>query len=455
MRKKLLAAVATTVATGLVTTGCGLGSGGDANSIKVVYWQQLNSGNKVQARLLESMVKEFEKANPGTTVELVPVTASEKDYSTKIQLMMRSPATAPDLVYEDTAVINSDVAAGHLKPLDSYLGKWSGWDQYAEAAKKAVEGADGKTYGIPNNTDTRGIWYNKQILRKAGIPVPFQPKTWQDVLGAAKKIKAKVPGVIPLNLYTGTAGGEASSMQGFEMLLYGTPAGDKSLYDPEKKKWVVGSQGFKDALKFVRTVYNEGLGPPKQQALGANSGTKVATEQLPSGKLAMDIDGSWMPLNWKPEGPAPWPEWNSVMGTAAMPTQHGQGSGRVSMSGGWAWSVPANAENPDLAWKFLKHTQTKENSAEWNADNAYVATRKDVAKDPTYLKAAPTNEFFTELVADTHYRPGEPAYNQVSVAIQKAMETVTTGGSVESAAKAFDKDVIAAVGAENTVRGGS
>lgn len=458
MRSKLITAAAITAATALAATGCGSGSSGSSSkSIKVVYWQNLDSTSKLQATYLASMVKQFTKANPGTKVQLVPVTASENDYYTKIQLMMRSPATAPDLVYEDTALINSDIAGGYLKPLDTYTAKWSDWSQYASAAKSAVTGAsDDKVYGVPDNTDTRGIWYNKQLFAKAGISVPWQPKTWADVLSAARTIKAKLPDVTPLNLYTGTAGGEASSMQGFEMLLYGTPAGDKSLYDASRKKWVVGSQGFKDALDFVHTVYGEKLGPSVQDALGANFGTTVGTELIPSGKLAMDIDGSWMPNNWGSSSAKPWKEWESVMGTAAMPTQNGQQPGRTSMSGGWAWSIPAKAGNADLAWKFLESIQTKTNSARWNALNATIATRTDVASDATYLDAVPTNKFFTELVADTHYRPGLPAYNQVSTAIQKAMESVTTGqASVDKAASTFDNDVTSAVGEDKTVKGTS
>ncbi|MFD3504322.1 extracellular solute-binding protein [Streptomyces sp. NPDC058676] len=459
MRSRLITAAALTAATSLALAGCGSGSSGSsAKSIKVVYWQNLDSTNKLQANYLASMVKEFTAANPGTKVNLVPVTASENDYYTKIQLMMRSPATAPDLVYEDTALINSDIAGGYLKPLDAYTAKWAGWSQYAAAAKGAVSGAsDGKVYGVPIDTDTRGIWYNKQLFQKAGIPVPWQPKTWADVLSAARTVKDKLPGVTPMNLYTGAAGGEASSMQGFEMLLYGTPAGDKSLYDASQKKWVVGSKGFKDALDFVHTVYSQGLGPAKEQALGANFGTTVGTELIPEGKLAMDIDGSWMPNNWSSSSAKPWPQWQSTMGTAAMPTQNGQAPGRTSMSGGWAWSVPAKAKNPDLAWKFLSTSlATKTNNAKWNALNANIAVRTDVAADPTYLKSVPTNKFFTELVADTHYRPGLPAYNQVSTAIQKAMESVTTGqSSVDKAAETFDNDVRSAVGDDKTVEGTS
>jgi multiple sugar transport system substrate-binding protein len=446
--------VAVTAATALTATACGAGSSGDGKSVKVAYWQHLNASNKQQTAFLKDKVKAFTKAHPGTSVKLVPITASEKDYSTKIQLMMRSPSTAPDLVMEDTAFLHSDIASGYLKPLDSYVEHWSDWKQFVAASKKAVTD-DGKVYGIPSDTDTRGIWYNKDILRKAGVSVPFEPHSWADILDAAKKVKQNVPGVTPLNIYTGTAGGEQSTMQGMEMLLYGTPAGDDCLYDARKKKWVVGSQAFKDALTFVKTVYSQGLGPAKSKALGANIGTQVATDMLPSGSLAMDIDGSWLPQHWLSTGDRPWKEWQSTMGTVAMPTQHGQGSGRISMSGGWAWAIPAHAKNADLAWKFQKLLQTKDNATEWATSNAYIAPRKDVAKDPEYLGAVPTNKFFTDLLADTHYRPALPKYNQVSTAVQRAMETVTTGGSVEKAAAAYDQDVKAAVGAENVVKAGS
>ena len=57
---------------------------------------------------------------------------------------------------------------------------------------------------------------------RPACPTDWQPKTWNDVLTAARTIKAKVPGVTPLNVYSGKGAGEGATMQGFEMLLYGT-----------------------------------------------------------------------------------------------------------------------------------------------------------------------------------------------------------------------------------------
>ncbi|MFF1417190.1 extracellular solute-binding protein [Streptomyces sp. NPDC058280] len=418
-------------------TACGGGSGSDPDTIKVAYNRSTDNKIRFKDNYLGSVKKQFEKAHPGKKVELIPIQAPDNDYATKAQQMMRSPKTAPDLVYEDTFRINSDIKAGYLRPLDEYLATWDTWDQFVDTAKAAAKADDGKTYGIPDGTDTRGLWFNKKIFAQAGLPAEWQPKNWAEVLDAARTVKEKVPGVIPLNVYTGKGPGEAAVMQGFEMLLYGT--GADPLYDPSAKKWVAGSQGFRDALGFVRTVYAEKLGPDVSDALDPNIGTRVATEFFPEGKLAISLDGSWMGQNWINKGPKEWPDWSKDLAQAPMPTQHGQAPGKVSMSGGWTWAIPQKSANPDLAWEFITTQQTKDNAVEWDVVAAQIAVRKDVAADPRYLKSMPGIEFFTGLVAATHYRPALPVYPQVSTAIGEAMEKVTTGdGSPADAAKDYD-----------------
>ncbi|MFF7871853.1 extracellular solute-binding protein [Streptomyces qaidamensis] len=420
-------------------TACGGGSGSDPDTVKVSFKQSTDNSVKVMDTYLADIVEQFEKAHPGKKVELVPIKAPDSEYYTKLQQMLRSPKTAPDLVYEDTFLINSDITSGYLKPLDPYLAKWPDWNKFIDTAKAAARGEDGKTYGVPDGTDTRGLWFNKDIFEKAGLPADWQPKTWNDVLTAARTIKRKVPGVIPLNAYTGKPVGEAATMQTFEMLLYGTGDGSTDpLYDKGAKKWVAGGKGFEDALSFVETVYEEKLGPDVSDALDPNVMTRVRGEWLPQGKLAIALDGSWLPQDWLPGSGHEWPEWSKTLGLAAMPTQNGQAPGKVSMSGGWTWSIPAKAGNPDLAFEFIKTMQTKANAQKWYVANSGIAVREDVAKDPAYATAQPGIKFFTDLVRSTHYRPAYPAYPKVSTAIQEAMEGVTTGdASVEEATSAY------------------
>ena len=227
-RTRIIAGLAAVAVAAVGLAGCSSSGSASSDTIKIAYqkygaFQQLDAQMKV-------VKKEYEKDNPGKTVTLVPIQAQGNDYYTKLALMNKAPATAPDVMYEDTFLVKADAQAGYLLPLDEYTAKWKDWSQFYDNAKQAGEGVDGKTYGVPMGTDTRALWYNKDIFKKVGLPVPWQPKTWDDVLAAAKTIKEKDPGVIPFNLYSGKPQGEASTMQGFEMLLYGADGSGNTLY---------------------------------------------------------------------------------------------------------------------------------------------------------------------------------------------------------------------------------
>ncbi|WP_328473338.1 extracellular solute-binding protein [Actinoplanes sp. NBC_00393] len=427
------------------TTACSGDSGGgdsDAKTLTVAYQK---FGTFIQMDDLMNKVKgEYEAAHQGWTVKLLPIEASENDYYTKLTLMNRSPNTAPDILYEDTFLVNTDIQAGFLAPLDDYLSKWADWGQFTDASKAAAKGLDGKIYGVPMGTDTRALWYNKDLFAKAGLPVPWQPKTWDDVLTAARTIKSKLPGVIPMNVFSGKGAGEAASMQGFEMLLYGTA---DTLYDEASKKWLVNTPGFLDSLTFIKTVYGEKLGPDVQDALDPNFGTRLNSELIPENKIAIDLNGSWQSGNWIETGAKPWPAWTKVLGQAPMPTQNGQAPGATSMSGGWVLSVGSRTKDKQAAFDYVSLALNKENSLAYDIAAGQIAERKDVAEDPKYLNSNPTLKFFTDLVQVTHFRPAYPEYPRVSNAIQVAMEAVMTGQATpEQAMATYGDEVKAAVG---------
>jgi multiple sugar transport system substrate-binding protein len=403
--------------------------------------------------LLQKVKPAFEKANPGVTVKLEPIEAEEDQYYTKLALMNGSKSTAPDVIYEDTFQVMSDAAAGYLLPIDQYVDKWSDWGQFVPAAKQAGLGVDGKTYGVSMGTDTRGIFYNKKLFAKAGLPTTWQPKSWQDIITAAEKIKQKDPGVTPLNIYGGKAGGEQTTMQGFEMLYYGTSKG-ADLYDKSSKKWLTGTPGFEQSLDFYKKIYDEKLGTPLDVALDANAGTKVSTEMLPQSKLAIAIDGSWQPGGWI-AGANKWPDWDKTLGFAKMPTMDGSDPGYTSMSGGWLLSVGAHTQSPQTAFDFISMALNKDNSLTYDTTESQIAVRKDVAADPKYLNYNPSFKFFSSLVPYTHFRPATPDYSQISSDIQAATESVITGQATPAqASKTYDSGLERIVGPNNVKAAG-
>ncbi|GGM57951.1 sugar ABC transporter substrate-binding protein [Longimycelium tulufanense] len=442
-------ALVTTLLLTSALAGCGGGSGDDTDRIRVVY-QRYGTGIQLDQHL-QQVKKTFEQDNPGTEIELVPVVAPENEYLSKVQLMLRSPRTAPDVLYEDSYNVNADVAAGYLHPLDDQLHGWPEWNQFVETTKQAGRAVDGRIYGVPMGTDTRGLWFNKRLFTEAGLPTDWQPKTWAEVLDTARTIKEKHPDVIALDVPAGKPVGEAAAMQTMEMLLYGTPTAD--LYNEQSERWVAPSAGFTDALRFVREVFREGLGPTPAQVADPQYSKSTKEELTRDGKIAIRLDGSWLPGNWIPGGMVEWPDWVEVMGMAPMPTQHGQPPGKVSLSGGWVLSISAHSQNKHGAFAFLTKALDREGSLAYAIAASQLPVRRDVAGDPKLAERNPSTAFWAGLLDITRYRPTLVEYPKVSEEIQVAMDRVVNGADPEQAGREWAVRVRQVVGPDRVEEG--
>lgn len=396
-------------------------------------------------------IQELAANFPDKSIEIkaTPIQASEGDYFAKIALALKSKDTAPDIVTEDTFILNSDASAGYLTPLDDKVNAWEDWTNgsFIEALKKGVTASDGKVYGVPYNTDSRGLWYNKELFKQAGLPEEWAPKNWDEVLDAARTIKSKLPDVVPFWMNMGKATGEATSMQTYEMLLYGT---GERLYDNDTGKWITKSQGIIDALTFIETINKEKLGPPLSKVLNGQAGNTATREYLPQGKLAISLDGSWITGNYLDTGAAPWPEYKDVLGFAPMPTSKGQEPGSITLAGGWALSIPANAQHPEEAWEVIKFALNKENTQKLVIASGSITVRADVGSDPEYTQT-PFKQLATEYLQNAEFRPAQEKYPEVSTQIQTMVESVATGTSPQNAANKYAQDVTRIVGEGNIV----
>lgn len=382
-------------------------------------------------------------------LDIAPITASEGDYFAKIALSLQSPTTAPDIVCQDTFQLPSDASAGYLTALDHRLmTAYPDWTDgsYFEALKKGVTGPDGKIYGIPYTTDTRGLWYNKQIFQQAGLPTEWEPKNWDDILAACATIKEKVPDVVPFWCNSAIATGEATSMQTYEMLLYGT--GERLMQDDQ---WIVSSSNIQKSLSFLDDIYRKGFGPPLPLVLNGQASNTSAREYLPQGKLAILLDGFWIHGNYQETGASPWPEYGEVLGLAPMPTSDGANDGTVTLAGGWGLSIPEQSDAKDAAFDFILHCMSKEVYIPAVVSMGSLATRADVVDDPRYAKL-PFMQTATNFLDTAFFRPANEQYPTVSTHIQTMVESVVTGTPPADAMAQYALDVTGAVGEDKTIK---
>ncbi|MFL2079707.1 extracellular solute-binding protein [Marinilactibacillus psychrotolerans] len=411
-----------------------------------IAWRGTGESDNVQ-RYLEEFEEEFEANNEDIDIVLAPVTASEGDYFSKMALTMQSPDTAPDIVSEDTFMLSSDANAGYLVNLDSYVGEWDQWDAFVENIKQGVMGEDGSVYGIPTTTDSRGIWYSKKLFSDAGLPADWQPESWEEVVSAAKTIKESNPDAVPFAMNVAKVNGEATSMQTFEMLLYGT---GETLYDNETQKWNVNGQGIEDSLGFIDTIMNQDLGPSLSVAMNSSYGSVMMQDLLPNDGVGMVLDGSWNIGNYLEGGAAPLEDPAEQLGFAMVPTQNGQEPGFTTMAGGWSWAIPENAPNHDLSWRVIQAMSEQESQTRRAVIEGTLTVRSDSAEDETYMER-PMIDTATQVLEYAQFRPKSDLYPNVSIAIQDAVESVATGSATpEQAAENYKNAVIDIVGEENT-----
>ena len=284
-------------------------------------------GSDVDAvRWFKSVIAAYEKKFPGRKVNLMQNTASGSAYYTKLILMLKTN-TDIDAVYEDSFMLNGDVQAGLLVPIPE-VKNWYEWNKFYPRLRKSVT-IDKKVYGIPVTTDTRGLFYNTKIFKKAGIKTPWQPKNWQDIIDTFKIIKEKVPGVFPITLTASQAMGEGTTMQTLEMLLFGTKS---PLY--KNKKWILSSPGMLNSLKFLNTLAKDGLLPRLDIIMNPQYGNIMQSDLAPNSKVAIILDGAWNASRWAKD----FPETYKTYKLAMMPTEFGQKPGFITMSGSWLLS---------------------------------------------------------------------------------------------------------------------
>jgi len=398
------------------------------------------------------VIPEFQARNPGVTVNLIEFGGSDEGLKEQYALDLSVRAGA-DVMGFDGFWVPEFVEAGLLKPLNVLGGAsvdgWEGWD-HIPAGLQGLLSFGGERYGIALGTDFRMIHTRIDMLEAAGIAdaANWQPNSWAELLDAARAVKAAFPDSAPLQINAGTAMGEATSMQGYYMLLLGT---GHFLMDDDGK-WIVRSQGILDTLQMYKTIYvDEMLGDARLQLL--QDGRNRSFANFRDGATAMLVEGDFFY-----RGPtAPGQEFavanrDEVMGWAKMPAQVPgaglRGQDFATISGGTGFVLNPNSRNGALAWELLAFMNSQEALAFAQQAQPRIRVRDDVP--------VPNNPFLTETAAAlgplTTARPNQSVYAEVSYQAQLMTERVVSGEMTPmQAMDSYARAVTDLVGADSTV----
>lgn len=240
----------------------------DGETLTIEMWDYLGQG--VSHTAMEAAVAAFEKAHP--EYEVKRTSFAYGDLAKSI-VQGGVGGAVPDLAVVDVVDNQNFAALGLVKDLTKTEGGRA--DEFHPGPWASTQ-MDGKTYGLPLNSNNLGLFYNATLLKEAGVEVPT---TWEELKEAAK---AATKGDV-----TGLAISAVKNEQGsFQFLPFvWQSGGDLDDY----------ATSGEEALSFLKGMIDEG----SVSSAVTNYSQEDARTQFTAGKVAMMMNGPWELQNLK------------------------------------------------------------------------------------------------------------------------------------------------------------
>jgi len=324
--------------------GCGSGSDTSAGADKASTtgdWKAMTWEGKDEMKKWNYHMTNFFKKYPDLKWS-VDFGIEWEQYWTKLQTSVAGGASTDMCWMHDTRVALF-ASQGLLQPLDDYLAKATpeGWPADFYASQVDAFKYDGKQYGFPYDWASGGLYINLDWLEEAGVKVPDENWTYDDLLDAAKKLTAHAgsPGK-QWGLSLPTDSGFSYAMvraYGGEFVAAGST--DMHFTDPGT---VAAYQYLYDAINTHKVM------PSTAQINAATGGSGDTAAFFSSGKVAIlhSLNDTAFVMEDLIKGKFRWT-------VAPVPTGP---AGRFQGVGGSAFSIPKGSQHPDVTYELMKYT---------------------------------------------------------------------------------------------------
>jgi multiple sugar transport system substrate-binding protein len=326
--KSVVATVGATAILGDVLTACGITpqTPSTVATGTVTFWHAYSVSGAENQTLLQKVIPAFEKLNPGVKVKSQAI-----PYDSMLQKVIASVAGGggPDVIRADIIWMPQMAKLQALAPMDDVVAQRKGEFYPGPLATCFYKG---HYYGLPLDTNTRVVFYNKALFQRAGISQV--PATTDEFKAAAAQIHA-----LGANIFGYAEGG----LDPWNILPWiWSFGGEVTNDDFTKATGYINSPQSVAAIQFLADLLDaKALSP---SILG---GSSLATSDAIGKNLAgMIIDGPWMPSIFKGAYP------NLDFGLATMPA--GPGGQSSSVVGGEDIAILRSSQNIPAARKFVE-----------------------------------------------------------------------------------------------------
>lgn len=405
------------------SSGAKSSSGPVTGKLTFAFW----GGSPGETAGFTSAKKKFEAANPGAEVQLkiVPYDGFFSGIDRGI-----TAGNAPDLFRVDYTTIGKYSSKGVLLDLSPYVSEQEA-GAFLPALWDAVKFND-TPYGVPHQTDTTCIIYNKKALETAGITaVPDKLEdawTWEEFSDVATKLRASLPANKFPFAYDWTQAGA------FRWLSWLYQAGG-TLLTEDRKKSALPSEPATTAMEFTKSFFEKSWVPRTNTIKTSVYSDNFFLNQT----VAMSFVGDFLvPSIADAKAGYKGGEWAATY----MP----QSKAAASDLGGNAIVALKTVKNPDLAAAFLKFLVTEENMKYFCEQAIELPTLQSLASENLKYASRPDVVAVcaqqAKTISDTVVREATvPAFASINTVLQDQLEQGFRSQSAEATIKNIARGV--------------
>jgi multiple sugar transport system substrate-binding protein len=374
--------------------------------------------------------QKFEAANPGTTIDfkVSPYDGFFSGIDRGIQA-----GNAPDVFRVDYTTIGKYSSRGLLLDMSPYISTTES-AAFLPALWQAVQ-YKGVPYGVPHQTDTTCIVYDKKAFATAGITsVPDKLAdawTWEEFADVATKLRKTLPDNKFPFAYDWTKAGA------FRWLSWLYQAGG-SLLTADLTKPAVPSAAATKALDFTKSFFTNKWTPSTATIKTSQYSDNFFLSQI----VPMSFVGDFL----VPEIADPKQGYQGDFGATFLPHD----AGAAADLGGNAIVALANTKNPDLAAAWLKFLVTEdsmkyfcEQAIELPTLQSLATAQLDYALRPDVVSICAQQ---ATTISDTIVKESTvPAFSSINTVLQDQLELAFHDQSTDATLTAIASGVTKAL----------
>jgi multiple sugar transport system substrate-binding protein len=331
----------------------------------------------------------------GAQVEFVYIAQTQNSQADEKLLTAVAGGAPPPLYYADRFTVPQFAHQGFFSEITDFA-EGAGVkeeDYYPFAWEETLY--KGGIYALSFDTDTRALWYNKDLMEEVGLD-PESPPTNLDELKVATEA------------LTVRDSNERITRYGFNpiydqawLYTWGFAFGGE-FQDPETRRITFSNPNNIAAMEWVKGFIDE-IGVEEINAmLAACAGTACndANDYFWTGQSAMTCSGNWKVAQAKRYKP------DTNYGVVPMPGPDGPAP-FASWAGGWSWAIPMGTEDVETAFDALSYFCGTEGQLKYNKDTYHIPTNIAASQDP-FFREDPLHAIFMDLLEVSHTRPPVP-----------------------------------------------